>query len=195
MKMFFLVDIDRCWGCRSCLTACKREHGYAPDAPDAIDVARVEQVDEQGRVQCDFLPLPCLHCDDPACGTACPVHAIEKLTDGRVDLSRERCIGCGRCERACAYGAIALERIPGERPRALKCDLCAERRSRGLPPACVQHCMGRALYLVDEKEAARRTAGRYAFARGQTVYVSDRLRDLGRALDGGEPEEARRTND
>ena len=55
--------------------------------------------------------------------------------------------------------------------------------------------MGRALYLVDEKEAARRTAGRYAFARGQTVYVSDRLRDLGRALDGGEPEEARRTND
>lgn len=195
MKMFFLVDVDRCWGCRSCLTACKREHGYAPDAPDAIDVARVERMDERGRVQCDFLPLSCLHCDDPACAAACPVHAIEKLPDGCVELSRERCIGCGRCEQACAYGAIALERIQGARPRALKCDLCAERCSRGLLPACVQQCMGRALALVDEKEAARRTAGRYAFACGQTVYVSDRLRDLGKALGEDGPETTRQTND
>ena len=29
-KLFMIVDIDRCWGCKACQVACKREHGLAP---------------------------------------------------------------------------------------------------------------------------------------------------------------------
>lgn len=182
MKTYMIVDIDRCWGCKSCITACKREHGYAPDAPDAVDVARVERIDAEGRVQCDFLPLLCMHCEEAACAQACPVHALTKEADGRVALDRGRCIGCGKCERACAYGAIALERMAGQKPKALKCDLCAERRERGLPPACAQQCMGRALTLASEEEMRRMTEGRYRWTVGQVVYISQKLSDLGKAL-------------
>lgn len=183
MKTYMMVNIDRCWGCKSCVTACKREHGYPPDAPEAIDVARVEQTDAQGGVQCDFLPLMCMHCEEPACVQACPVHALVREEDGRVRLDRTLCVGCGKCERACGYGAVALERTAGKRPKALKCDLCVERRGRGLPPACVQHCMGRAFTLADEEEMRRQIAGCYHWSVGQVVYLSQKLRDLGKALE------------
>lgn len=179
MKTYLIVDIDRCWGCKSCLTACKREHGFSPDAPDAIDVARLEGTDACGRVQCDFLPLMCLHCDKPSCIPACPANALRKADDGHVLLDESRCIGCGKCEKAFSYGAIAVD---AARKKALKCDLCLERCRRGLTPSCVQHCMGDALTLVGENNLSEKTAGRYCWSCGQVVYVSDKLSDLGRAF-------------
>lgn len=180
MKTYLIVNIDRCWGCRSCLTACKREHGHAPDAPDAIDVARLEGTDEQDRIQCDFLPLMCLHCDHPACVAACPTGAIKKADNGHVLLDEDLCVGCGKCEKVCPYGAVAVD---AARRKALKCDLCRERCARGLIPSCVQHCMGHALSLVSQEELQQHTDGLHVWSCGQVIYTSEKLSALGQALE------------
>ncbi len=48
----------------------------------------------------------CLGCGD--CAEACPQHAI-RLTDGRVQIDRDRCESCGQCAQACP--SAALERV------------------------------------------------------------------------------------
>jgi Fe-S-cluster-containing dehydrogenase component len=89
--------------------------------------------------------------------------------------SWRRCTGCRACELACArlglargdQGALALGRVgPWRLPDGAglleyvpcaseRCHLCAPRRHRGLPPACVAHCPTRCLALVEGEEALR----------------------------------------
>lgn len=185
MKQYLVVDIDRCWGCKSCQTACKREHGYPPQAEDAIEVFRIENVDGQGRAQCDFVPVLCQQCADPACVRHCPVHALRKEADGRVALDKGACIQCGRCLLACPYSAMCKEEPSQPRSTVIKCDLCVERRARGLLPACVQHCMGDALKLVPGEEMQALCANRRFWSCGQVVYLSSRLTGLGALLPEG----------
>ena len=82
-KMFMIVDIDRCWGCKACQVACKREHGLASEDFKPVEVFRVENM-QGDKVRCDFLPVACQHCTSPACAEACPRGALVRTDEGLI---------------------------------------------------------------------------------------------------------------
>ncbi|MFQ5909822.1 MAG: 4Fe-4S dicluster domain-containing protein [Thermoplasmata archaeon] len=98
----FVVDLDRCMGCRACVEACKIENN-TPEGFFWMHVFRFEE-GSYPDVRVRFMPRPCMHCDNPPCVKVCPVGARYKQNDGFVLTDYERCIGCRYCEVACPYG-------------------------------------------------------------------------------------------
>jgi len=88
----------------------------------------------------------CNQCDTPPCVEVCPVQATERRDDGVVVIHYGKCIGCGMCLTACPYDARFFNPIRGT---ADKCDFCLHRIDKGLEPACVSSCVGRALTFGD----------------------------------------------
>jgi Fe-S-cluster-containing dehydrogenase component len=153
-----MVDLERCLGCRSCETACKLENGV----PVGRYRTRVLWVNPEPGGRLGFVPMPCMHCGEPACRAVCPTGAIVKRPeDGVVLIDKARCIGCRYCAWACPYGAMAFD---DARRVADKCTYCAHRLARGETPACVSKCAGRALSFgrVDELLAAPGVRARLA---------------------------------
>ena len=73
-----------------------------------------------------FVKRQCMHCDEPACVSACPVSALEKTAEGPVVYDANKCIGCRYCMLACPFGAISSD-WSSLAPKVSKCTLCADR--------------------------------------------------------------------
>jgi molybdopterin-containing oxidoreductase family iron-sulfur binding subunit len=101
-KLGMVIDLDRCYGCRACMMACKVENN-TPYSHFWMYVFRLEE-GEYPNTEVTFLPRPCMHCDNAPCVKVCPVGARYKQKDGLVATDWERCIGCRYCEVACPYG-------------------------------------------------------------------------------------------
>jgi Fe-S-cluster-containing dehydrogenase component len=82
----------------------------------------------------------CLHCEHPACVSACIVGALEKDPRGPVTYDAWKCIGCRYCMVACPFQVPAYEYDNALTPRVMKCDLCADKTLAGGRPACVDIC-------------------------------------------------------
>ncbi|MFQ5938151.1 MAG: sulfate reduction electron transfer complex DsrMKJOP subunit DsrO [Acidiferrobacterales bacterium] len=140
-----LIDTRRCIGCHACSVACKAEF----DVPLGSTRSWVEYV-EKGQypyVTRNFIPRLCNHCEHPPCVDVCPTRATWKREeDGIVVVDPDICIGCKYCVQACPYDARFLNPVTGA---ADKCDFCLHRVSRGLVPACVETCIGRARIFGD----------------------------------------------
>jgi len=141
-----LVDITRCIGCRSCQVSCKSENklpaeetryegraaGYTnPPALSANTYTLVEfhEVPDEaapGGLRFAFSKRQCMHCEEPACVSACPVTALHKTEHGGVAYDEDKCIGCRYCVWACPFGVPTAE-WDSLAPRIRKCDLCADR--------------------------------------------------------------------
>jgi len=142
MALGFLLDLSRCTGCGACEAACRREQG------GIITFRQVRRIENyrDGRLQIYFLSLACQHCEHPECFRVCPQRAYSKRRDGVVLHFPGRCNGCNSCVRACPFQAPRYNPATGKTD---KCNLCENRRSAGLLPACVEACPVKALHLLD----------------------------------------------
>jgi Fe-S-cluster-containing dehydrogenase component len=145
-----IIRHELCWGCRACEVACKQENG-APDGIHLISVWQDGPRIRDGKLDVVFQVTVCRHCDDPPCVDACPEEAISKREDGMVILDDEKCLGCGLCQEACPYDAIAMDAVNGA---ARKCNLCHHRVDRGLVPACADNvCPAHCIYFGDPEKS------------------------------------------
>lgn len=146
----FEVDLDRCSGCKACVTACHSlngldEHETWRDVGLLIGGTRTAPVMQH-------VTTACHHCLEPACAAACPVNAYEKdpLT-GIVKHLDDQCFGCQYCTLACPYDVPKYHAGKGI---VRKCDLCSTRLAAGEAPACVQSCPHEAIAIrvVDQQQ-------------------------------------------
>jgi Fe-S-cluster-containing dehydrogenase component/DMSO reductase anchor subunit len=129
----FDVDLDRCSGCKACVTACHSLNGL----DEGESWRQVGLLREPGLAAQFTVTSSCHHCEDPACSNGCPTLAYEKLDNGIVKHLDDQCMGCRYCEWTCPYGAPQWN---AERGIVRKCDLCHSRLREGEAPACVQAC-------------------------------------------------------
>jgi formate dehydrogenase iron-sulfur subunit len=169
-----LVDTTVCIGCGKCEWACKTAHnmeaGNIEDynkqltdgsqrrpSEDALTV--VNQIDATND-NSDKIKLQCMHCDHPACVSACIVGAITKQKNGAVTWDTDVCIGCRYCMVACPFQIPAFEYLKALDPKIVKCDFCYDRTKEGKLPGCVEICpVGALTYGTREElliEAKRR---------------------------------------
>lgn len=98
-----VINLNRCTGCRACMIACKVENN-TPEGNYWMYTSRMES-GEFPNTELWFLPRPCMHCESPACVTACPVDDARFIReDGIVATNADACIGCRYCHAACPYG-------------------------------------------------------------------------------------------
>lgn len=139
----FEVDLDRCSGCKACVTACHSLNGL-DDAETWRDVGLLTGGHDQAPFQ-QHVTAACHHCLEPACLDVCPTLAYEKdSATGIVQHLDDQCFGCQYCILACPYN------VPRFNPRlgiVRKCDLCSQRLSVGESPACVQACPHEAIRI------------------------------------------------
>ncbi len=100
-----------------------------------------------GRVDALDKPVPtyakvqCMHCQDPACVSACIVGALTKDETGAVRYDVTKCIGCRYCMVACPFEIPAYEYFDPVTPRVMKCTFCYDRISKeGGLPGCATIC-------------------------------------------------------
>lgn len=151
-----LVDTTLCIGlnCRRCEFACAKENNLptpaaAPEDPTVFDIARRSDAShftfvnryERENAAPVYAKRQCMHCDEPACASACLVRAFTKNDNGAVTYNPSVCIGCRYCMVACPFDIPAYEYHEPLHPRVRKCSLCADTRLKeGRPPACVEAC-------------------------------------------------------
>ncbi len=158
----FEVDLDKCSGCKACVTACHSLNGL-DDGESWRDVgalfgeALVPEARGGNRVEPlqQIVTTACHHCVEPGCLEGCPVLAYDKdPITGIVRHLDDQCIGCGYCILKCPYD---VPKYSAKRGIVRKCDLCHGRLDVGEAPACVQACPNEAIRItLVEKEAVRR---------------------------------------
>jgi len=150
-----LSDLTRCIGCRRCEAACNKTNNL-PQAKRSFEdesvfdeirkpyVADVQSYTCINRYNIDgktvYRKVQCMHCDEPACVSACPVAALKKSKEGPVTWNQKVCIGCRYCIIACPFYVPAFEYSNAFDPKIQKCFLCYHRISQGIVPACAEAC-------------------------------------------------------
>ncbi|MBZ0173060.1 MAG: 4Fe-4S dicluster domain-containing protein, partial [Phycisphaerales bacterium] len=161
-RMGVLVDLTACVGCRRCEWACCEANGlpHGPlheyddqsvfedrryPSPDSLTVVNREKHAGGAGRDPVHLKVQCMHCEKPACVSACLVGAMQKDPSGPVHYDASRCIGCRYCMVACPFEILTYEYDRKVTPRVRKCELCSERTAQGGLPACVEMCPVEAL--------------------------------------------------
>ena len=144
MQLGFVIDHSRCIGCHACTVACKSEN----EVPLGSFRTWVKYTEKGSfpEVKRSFAVLRCNQCTEPPCVAICPVRALEKRSDGIVDIDPDLCIGCKSCLQGCPYDALYINENSGT---AEKCNFCAHRIEVGLAPSCAVVCPTEAIIPGD----------------------------------------------
>lgn len=170
-KLGLVIDLDTCVGCHACAVSCKEWNTGGLPAPLSDDrpyedeqngawLNRVhsfevknETAQDANASQTVYFPRSCLHCENALCVTVCPTGAsYKRAEDGIVLVDEEKCMGCGLCAWACAYGAREMDPQDGVMK---KCTLCVDRiynealEEVDRVPACVASCPASARHFGD----------------------------------------------
>jgi len=153
-----VINLNKCVRCRTGYVACKKEHhilAHPRDHEHPYEYYRLRYIEwEEGKfptVRRSFIPVHCMHCEDPICLRFCPEDAITRRSDGIVVIDKARCNGCGVCAQICPYGALYINRDE----KADGCDFCAERLDAGMAPKCVEICPAGARIFGDLDDPER----------------------------------------
>lgn len=172
MSKAFFIDVTRCTGCRGCQVACKQWHhlpaeetenrGTYQNPPDlsfsTYKLVRMQEMEVDGRLKWLFFPEQCRHCIDPPCrDTVQDESAIYKdeRTGAVIFTANTRKLFADEIIESCPY------HIPrkADNGTVAKCDMCNDRVTNGLLPACVQTCPTGAMNF-GEREAVLELAER-----------------------------------
>ena len=172
-----VINKDRCIGCQTCAVACKMENNVPmgmlwnrviTEGADVVDGA----IGEFPNLSRSYLPIACMHCENPHCEKVCPVGATYTDDMGRVLINYDICIGCRICLAACPYNVRVFnwgepvrdpdfnyghKNVPVREVGVMeKCTFCKERTDEGLEPMCVKTCPTKARVFgdLDDPESA-----------------------------------------
>jgi formate dehydrogenase iron-sulfur subunit len=173
----FEVSLDRCTGCKACVSACHSLNGLDDHEVWRDTGTLLGGVDAPGWQQ--TVTTACHHCEDPGCMNGCPVGAYEKDQDtGIVRHLDDQCIGCSYCILKCPYD---VPKYSKKRGIVRKCDMCHQRLAEGEAPACVQACPTEAIRIIKVPASRPRTStmdsqptsllGDYSITQPTTRYV------------------------
>ncbi len=155
-----LVDLTRCIGCRKCEQGCQMVNSLSQPAQPFDDLTVLDKKrrpdertytvinryypgrrDQRDQLVPTFTKVQCMHCQDPACASACIVGALTKKENGAVHYDVTKCIGCRYCMVACPFEIPAYEYHNPITPRVMKCTFCYDRvEKEGKPPGCAAIC-------------------------------------------------------
>lgn len=146
-----LIDTTQCIGCKLCQGACKQANNLpTDDIPRALSATTLTIINFKNisttMDKADVKPvkLQCMHCEDPACVSVCPVNALTKNERGAVVYDANKCIGCRFCMVACPFGMPKYD-WDSPNPKINKCTYGCMADGKRDQPACVQICPVKAL--------------------------------------------------
>ncbi len=162
-----LIDLTKCIGCRGCQIACKNWNSRSVKKTvmtgnftspvdlnsETYTMVKFVEQEHDNRLGWDFIKLQCMHCNDPACASVCPVGALKKSPAGPVIYEADRCIGCRYCMLACPFQVPKYE-WEKTFPLVQKCTFCADRIAGGMTPACAKSCAPGAILFGDHEKVA-----------------------------------------
>jgi formate dehydrogenase iron-sulfur subunit len=180
-RLGVLTDTTLCIGlnCRRCEIACAKEQNLPPLEKQPEDETVFHEIRSMSAKQftvvnrfpqhlnADERPVyvkkQCMHCEEPACASACFVKAFEKTKEGPVIYHADLCVGCRYCMVACPFEVPAYEYNEPLTPRVRKCTMCyATRSGKGLAPACVEACPNEVMVFGKRSELLKLAAERIA---------------------------------
>ena len=157
-----LYDSTQCVCCRLCESACSERSKLTYDdaiaADERLSASKLTTIKTHGE---RYSRRKCMHCQEPACASVCPVGALQKTSLGPVIYDETKCIGCRYCMVACPFQVPAYE-WSSMTPRIRKCDGCHDRLMAGKVTACTEACPNNATLTGDRDaliaEARKRIA-------------------------------------
>lgn len=147
-----LYDSFMCGGCQTCEFTCAEIHGL-PEPADRPEEGVMRKIDPTRRTVVNkykfedgvaSVKTQCMHCQEPACVSACLTQAMYKTKEGPVIWREEKCMGCRYCMISCPFDVPKFE-YNSPNPKIVKCDMCYDRLQEGKQPACVEICPNEAL--------------------------------------------------
>jgi len=180
--MGVLVDLTKCNGCRRCEAACRRANGFdvltddelkdrsvftqnrypGPRDYTVINEFHVNGTNPNG--QSVYVKRNCMHCNAPACASACLVGALRKQPNGAVTYDPYKCMGCRYCMVVCPFQIPAYDYHNAFTPQVRKCTFCTDRKDAPgeSVPACVRACPKECLSYAKRNELIQTAHARIA---------------------------------
>lgn len=173
-----VIDLRKCVGCFSCQVSCKMENDVPMSGFNSwVKVYDMGVYPKAKRVFIPRLCNHCEGTEKdkvPPCVKICPEYpkkrqtfttadgkkisyrdgATYKRPDGLILIDNDPCTGCGKCITECPFGSRYFDpRIKSGADKTKnavgKCTFCQPRLEKGLEPACVRNCVGRARIFGD----------------------------------------------